>query len=61
MLSATRPAPGRDDRPALTLWIWTWLSSTLANLAFFHRPAVAAWGLVAMALVGVPLLRQVTR
>ena len=56
-LSVAHTAPGRDDRPALTLWVWTWLSSTLANLAFFHRPAVAAWGFVAMAVVGLPLLR----
>jgi len=51
----------RDDRAPVTLWLWTWLSSTLANVAFFHRPAVAAWGFVAMALVGVPLLRSLVR
>ena len=63
MVVLSRPSalPGRDDRPALTLWVWTWLSSTLANLAFFHRPAVAAWGFVAMGLVGVPLLRSASR
>jgi uncharacterized membrane protein len=46
---------GRDDGPAIALWLWTWLSSTLANLLFFHRPAVAAWGFGAMGLVGIPL------
>jgi putative membrane protein len=51
----------RDDRPAIVLWVWTWLSSTLANLAFFHRPAVAAWGFVAMGLVGLPLLLRSRR
>ena len=56
VLALTRDLPGRDDRPALTLWIWTWLSSALANVAFFHRPAVAGWGFLAMGLVGVPLL-----
>ena len=61
LLSAARTLPARDDGPALTLWVWTWLSSTLANLAFFHRPAVAVWGFVAMGLVGLPLLRSVTR
>jgi len=61
LLSVARTLPGRDDRPALTLWVWTWLSSTLANLAFFHRPAVAVWGFVAMGLVGLPLLRSATR
>ena len=45
-----------DDGPMVALWIWTWLSSVLANIAFFHRPAVAAWGLVAMGVVGLPLL-----
>lgn len=44
---------------------WTWLGSALANLAFFGRPAVAAWGLLGMGLTLVPyllLLRQdVTR
>ena len=55
----TRVAGGgrhSDDRPMIAIWIWTWLSSTLANLAFFHRPAVAAWGLLAMGIVGVPLV-----
>jgi putative membrane protein len=50
----------RDDgpmvAPMVTLWIWTWLSSALANVAFFHHPAVAGWGLLAMGIVGVPLL-----
>ena len=61
VLSTARALPGRDDRPALTLWLWTWLSSTLANVAFFHRPAVAAWGFVAMGLVGLPFVRAVSR
>jgi len=46
----------RDDGPMVTLWVWTWLSSTLANVAFFHRPAVAGWGFVAMGAVGAPLM-----
>ena len=50
-----------DDRPMLAIWIWTWLSSALANVAFFHRPAVAAWGFAAMAVVGVPLLWSMLR
>jgi putative membrane protein len=49
------------DGPMVMLWVWTWLSSTLANLAFFHRPAVALWGFVAMGVVGIPLLRTATR
>jgi putative membrane protein len=31
---------------------WTWLGSTLANAAFFGRPAVASWGGLAL---GVPV------
>jgi putative membrane protein len=50
-----------DDRPALALYLWTLGSSVLANLAFFHRPAVAAWGGVAMGLVAVPLVRSLRR
>ena len=48
-------------KPMLAIWIWTWLSSALANVAFFHRPAVAAWGFGAMAVVGVPLLSSMLR
>jgi uncharacterized membrane protein len=47
-----------DDAPATALWVWTWLSSTLAFLAFLGRPAVAGWGFLAMGLAGVPLLAQ---
>jgi len=54
--ASPREVAGGDDGPMLLLWMWTWLSSTLANAAFFHRPAVAAWGFVAMGVVGVPLL-----
>jgi putative membrane protein len=54
----TRNVRARDDTAPVALWVWTWLSSTLANLAFFHRPAVAAWGFAAMGVVGIPLLRR---
>jgi uncharacterized membrane protein len=46
--------------PALLL-AWTWLGSSLANLAFFGHPAVAAWGLVAMGLVVGPYLALLRR
>ncbi|MFN2538098.1 MAG: carotenoid biosynthesis protein [Mycobacteriales bacterium] len=42
----------------VVLFVWTWLGSTLANAAFFGRPAVAVSGFVGMGLVGVPLLRR---
>jgi len=54
-------AAGAEDgigAPALLL-AWTWLGSALASAAFFGRPAVAAWGLVAMGLVAAPYLRHV--
>jgi putative membrane protein len=56
LLGLTRtPAACDDDAPAVTLWVWTWLSSALAQAAFLHRPAVAGWGLLAMGTIGVPL------
>jgi uncharacterized membrane protein len=45
-----------SDDPMLALWLWAWVGSTLANLAFLDRPAVALWGALAMATVGVALL-----
>jgi putative membrane protein len=56
-----RDGSARDDGPMVALWLWTWLSSTVANVAFFHRPAVAGWGFVAMGVVGVPLLTSLRR
>jgi uncharacterized membrane protein len=44
------------DQPAVVLWLWVWLSSALAAAAFFGELAVAGWGLLAMGLVGLPLL-----
>ncbi|NIZ92922.1 carotenoid biosynthesis protein [Kineococcus rubinsiae] len=38
---------------------WTWLGSTLGNAVFFRRPAVAAWGGLAMGLTAAPYLRSV--
>ncbi len=44
-----------DDRVPHALYLWTWGSSVLANLAFFGRPAVAVAGGIGMGLVAVPL------
>jgi uncharacterized membrane protein len=41
----------------VTLFVWTWLGSTLANTAFFGRPGVALSGFLGMAVVGMPLVR----
>jgi putative membrane protein len=53
-LTAAMPSPGRDtdDRVPLALYLWTYGSSVLANLAFFDRQAVALTGGLAM---GVPV------
>ncbi|MDX6272879.1 MAG: hypothetical protein QOJ92_89 [Frankiales bacterium] len=59
-LLSVLPRHRAEDAAPLTLWVWTWLSSTLAFLAFFDEHAVALWGGVAMALVGIPLLVSVT-
>ena len=43
-----------DDRLPAALFLWTYVSSVLANAAFFGRPAVALVGGVGMGLVAVP-------
>lgn len=50
-----------DDRVPFGLYLWTWSSSVLANLAFFARPAVAVAGGIAMGLVAVPLVAALPR
>jgi putative membrane protein len=49
-------AGGPDDAVPAVLLGWTWLGSGLANLAFFDRPAVALYGLVAMGVTTAPYL-----
>ena len=56
VMAALLPGRRADDRVPIALFLWTWTSSVLANLAFFGRPAVAVAGGLAMAVVGVPLL-----
>lgn len=51
----TRYADG-DDRWPYGLFVWTWLSSTLALAAFLGLPAAAGWGAAGMSIVAVPLL-----
>jgi putative membrane protein len=54
LLHLLLPAPAsRSDALPLGLYAWTYVSSLLANLAFFGRPAVALAGGLAM---GVPML-----
>lgn len=57
------PSPGRlphDLTPAAVL-MWTYLSQVLANLVFFGRPAVAAWGGLLMGVTVIPYIRLLLR
>jgi len=58
---APRPAGRPGPSQAVPGWLlgWTWLGSTLGNAVFFRRPAVAAWGGLAMGLTAAPYLRSV--
>jgi putative membrane protein len=56
VLPDTSALPRRDLAIPTALIVWTWLGSTLANVAFFDRPAVALWGLLGMGLTVVPYL-----
>ncbi|MDQ3154246.1 MAG: carotenoid biosynthesis protein [Actinomycetota bacterium] len=47
----------RDGLP-LALFCWTWLGTALAHAAFLDLPVSAAYGLVGMGVVGVPLLHK---
>ncbi len=60
-LSAALPERDTDDGPLHALFLWTYGSSVLANLAFFRRPAVAAWGGLGMGVLALPLARRLRR
>jgi uncharacterized membrane protein len=52
-------APPSDD--ALALYAWTWIAETVANVAIWRRPRVAAVGGLAMGAFAAPaLLRRAT-
>lgn len=48
------PRESAPDAAPLTLLVWTWLASVLANLVFFHRPLVAILGGIMMGIILVP-------
>lgn len=54
---------GEAERPhdglPLALYCWTWLGSAAAHVVLLGLPASGAYGLVAMGVLGVPLLRRV--
>jgi uncharacterized membrane protein len=54
-------APGTDDRLPVVLYLWTYASSVLANVALFGQPTVAVTGGLGMGLVAVPLALAVVR
>jgi putative membrane protein len=59
LLPAPDPRPP-DGVPAAVL-AWTWVGGALGNLALFGRPAVAAYGAVAMGVTVLPYLVLVVR
>jgi uncharacterized membrane protein len=50
-----------SDRQPLTLYLWTYGSSVLANVVFFDRPTVAITGGIGMGLVALPLIGRLVR
>jgi putative membrane protein len=72
LLTALRPLepadrpPGRPPHDVLPLVVltWTYASQLVGNVVFFGRPAVAAWGGIAMGLTVIPavlVMRRDTR
>jgi len=56
-----RGAPAVDDRVPAALFLWTYVSSVLANAVFFGRPGVALVGGIGMGLVAVPYALSLRR
>jgi uncharacterized membrane protein len=50
-----------DQVVPAALLTWTWLGSTLANLAFFGRPALAGYGFLALGVTVAPYLAVLVR
>lgn len=50
----TLPPSRADDRVPTVLLSWTYAGSVMAAAVFFGRPAVAAWGALAMGVVVIP-------
>ena len=57
VLDRVVPRKGSDAQP-LALYLWTYGSSVLANVAFFDRPAVAISGGIGMGVVAIPLVAR---
>jgi putative membrane protein len=61
VLDTVLPHVTRDERVPALLLGWTWLGGTLAAAAFFHRPAGAAVGGLALGVTVAPYLARVLR
>lgn len=57
----SRPRSGPDYTVPVVVFLWTWLGSALAHLAFLGLPVSAGYGLIGMGVLGVPLLVIVIR
>lgn len=55
------PGTPAHDAVPLTVYLWTYFSSVMANAVFFGRPSVALVGAVLMGVVAVPLVRRLLR
>jgi uncharacterized membrane protein len=53
------PRTPADDRMPHLLMLWIYASNVMAAAVFFGRPAVAAWGAVAMGATVLPFARRV--
>jgi putative membrane protein len=53
---APAAAPARVELVPAAVLAWTWLGSTVGNLAFFDRPAVAVYGSLMMGATVLPYL-----
>nr|WP_157101327.1 carotenoid biosynthesis protein [Nocardia shimofusensis] len=52
---------GVDDTVPVVVFLWTWLGSALAHLAFLGLPVSAGYGFAGMGVLGVPLLVRLVR
>jgi len=53
--------PAGADDGALALYAWTWIGETVANVAVWRRPRVAAAGAMAMGAFALPALMRRAR
>jgi len=61
VLDGSTARAGASDLVPRVLYVWTWASSALGFAVFLHLLAAAAWGVVAMGSVAVPLAARLVR